>query len=211
MLAPATGQMAPVHAWTAEHRAQLVEELSHFLSIPNVAADPEGLRRNAAFLVQQLEQRGVAAQLLTLAGAPSVVYGEIRTPGAGHTIVFYAHYDGQPVTPSEWQTAPFTSVVKEVDGEERIYARSAGDDKAAIFAQLTALDALRAANIPLRANIRFVWEGEEEAGSPHLETILEAHRDLVHGDVWLVCDGPVDQSGAQTVVFGGRGATRIWR
>lgn len=209
MLAPATGQMAPVHAWTAEHRAQLVEEFSHFLSIPNVAADPEGLRRNAAFLVQQLEQRGVAAQLLTLAGAPSVVYGEIRTPGAGHTIVFYAHYDGQPVTPSEWQTAPFTPVVKAVDGEERIYARSAGDDKAAIFAQLTALDALRAANIPLRANIRFVWEGEEEAGSPHLETILEAHRDLVHGDVWLVCDGPVDQSGAQTVVFGARGDTHL--
>jgi acetylornithine deacetylase/succinyl-diaminopimelate desuccinylase-like protein len=99
--------------------------------------------------------------------------------------------------------------VRDVDGEERIFARSAGDDKAAIFAQLTALDALKSAHIPLRANIRFVFEGEEEAGSPHLERILAANRDLVHGDVWLVCDGPVDQSGRQTVVFGARGDAHV--
>ncbi len=149
-------------------------------------------------------------RLLTLPGSPSVVYGKIDTPGAKHTIVFYAHYDGQPVTPSEWTvTPPFTPLLKEVNGEQRIYARGAGDDKAAIFAQLTALDALRAANIPLKANIRFVWEGEEEAGSPHLEAILTAHRDLVRGDVFLVCDGPVDQSGRQTVVFGARGDAHV--
>lgn len=200
---------AAAHAWTAAHRAELVEQFSQFLSIPNVAADPDGLRRNAAFLIQQLQQRGVTAQLLALEGSPSVVYGEIKTPGAEHTIVFYAHYDGQPVTASEWQTPPFTPTLRTIDGEERMYARSAGDDKAAIFAQLTALDALRAAKIPLRANIRFVWEGEEEEGSPHLDAILEAHRDLVHGDVWLVCDGPVDQSGAQTVVFGARGDAHL--
>src|SRR5581483_814952 len=83
------------------------------------------------------------------------------------------------------------------------------DDKAAIYAQLVALDALEAAHVPLRANIRFVWEGEEEAGSPHLEGILMANRGLVHGDVWLVCDGPVDQSGQQTLVFGARGDAHV--
>jgi acetylornithine deacetylase/succinyl-diaminopimelate desuccinylase-like protein len=77
------------------------------------------------------------------------------------------------------------------------------------MAQLAALDALRAAQIPFRSNIRFIWEGEEEAGSPHLEAILNANHDLVHGDVWLVCDGPVDQSGQQTVVFGARGDTHL--
>ena len=200
---------AAARAWTSAHRTELVQHFSDFLSIPNVAATPDGLRRNADFLIQQLQQRGVDAQLLTLSGAPSVVYGEIKTSGAAHTIVFYAHYDGQPVTPSDWQTPPFTPTLRTIRGEQRIYARSAGDDKAAIFAQLTALDALRAAKIPLRANIRFVWEGEEEAGSPHLEQILDQHRDLVHGDVWLVCDGPVDQSGAQTVVFGARGDTHM--
>ena len=198
------------HEYTAAHRAELLQQFSELLSIPNVAVDPANLKRNADLLLAKLRERGIDSHLLSLPGAPSVVFGKIDVPGAQHTIVFYAHYDGQPVTPSEWDGgSPFTPTVRAVNGEQRIYARSAGDDKAAIFAQLTALDALKAAGIPLRANLRFVWEGEEEAGSPHLESILNANHDLVHGDVWLVCDGPVDQSGRQTVVFGARGDAHL--
>ncbi len=195
--------------YTSAHKPELIQNFTRFLSIPNVAADPANLKRNADLLVEMLKQRGVDSRLLSIPDAPSVVYGQITVPGAQHTIVFYAHYDGQPVTPTEWDGAPFTPVIREIDGEQRIYARSAGDDKASIFAQLTALDALQAAKIPLRSNIRFVWEGEEEAGSPHLEQILNANKDLVHGDVWLVCDGPVDQGGKQTVVFGARGDAHL--
>jgi acetylornithine deacetylase/succinyl-diaminopimelate desuccinylase-like protein len=195
--------------YTTQHQPQLIEAFRELLSIPNVAADPAGLKRNADVLVDMLRKRGVDSRLLSIAGAPPIVYGQIVVPGAMHTIVFYAHYDGQPVTPSEWEGAPFTPVIREVDGEKRIYARSAGDDKAAIFAQLTALDALHEAKVPLRASIRFVWEGEEEAGSPHLEQILDANRELISGDVWLICDGPVDQSGRQTVVFGARGDAHL--
>jgi acetylornithine deacetylase/succinyl-diaminopimelate desuccinylase-like protein len=199
-----------VRQYTALHREELIQQFSSFLSIPNVAADPPGLKRNADFLIEQLSKRHIESRLLSLPGVPSIVWGQISVPGARHTVVFYAHYDGQPVVPSEWENgSPFTSVLREINGEQRIFARSAADDKAAIFAQLTALDALHAANIPLLANIRFVWEGEEEAGSPHLEEILNANRDLIHGDVWLVCDGPVDQSGKQTVVFGARGDTHL--
>lgn len=201
-------------SYVEPRETELTRQFSDLLSIPDVAADPAGLKKNADFLLQELTRRGVAAQLFTQDALPPVVYGEIRTPGAKHTIVFYAHYDGQPVTNSEWTVSPpFTPVVRDVNGERRgdlrIWARGAGDDKAAIFAQLTALDALRAAKIPFKANIRFVWEGEEEAGSPHLEEILDAHRDLIGGDVWLICDGPVDQSGRQTVVFGARGDTHV--
>jgi acetylornithine deacetylase/succinyl-diaminopimelate desuccinylase-like protein len=203
------GQVAPVRSYTEAHRAELTKEFRDFLAIPNVAADPAGLERNADFLLRALRDRGVEARLLTVAGAPPVVYGEILTPGAEHTIVLYAHYDGQPVTASEWATPPFQPEIRTLNGEPRIYARGAGDDKAAIFAQLTALDAMKAAGIRLRANIRFLWEGEEEAGSPHLEQILDANRDAVHGDVWLICDGPVDQSGKQTVVFGARGDAHV--
>ena len=202
----------PVEAarrYTTEHQAQLIQGFSEFLSIPNVAADPANLNRNANLLVEMLRKRRVNSRLLTSPGSPPLVYGQIVVPGTKHTIVFYAHYDGQPVTPSEWDGTPFTPIIREVDGEQRIYARSAGDDKAAIFAQLTALDALQQAKIPLRANVRFVWEGEEEAGSPHLEQILDTNRDLIHGDVWLICDGPVDQSGKQTVVFGARGDAHL--
>ncbi len=200
--------------YVAAHQPELTEQFQLFLSIPNVAADPANLRKNAEFLVTQLQQRGAEAKLLTDPSlpitVPPVVYGEIKTPGARRTIVFYAHYDGQPVTPSEWDTGqPFTPIVKQVDGEPRIYARGAGDDKAAIFAQLTALSALQAAHIPLKANIRFVWEGEEEAGSTHLEQVLMANHDLIHGDIWLVCDGPVDQTRRQTLIFGARGDAHL--
>jgi acetylornithine deacetylase/succinyl-diaminopimelate desuccinylase-like protein len=191
-----------------QHQA-ILDGFSQLLSTPNVAADPTNLRRNADVLVSMLRQRHFEAHLLEVPPAPPVVYGERVVPGARHTFVFYAHYDGQPVTPSEWETPPFKPVVRMVNGEQRIYARSAGDDKAAIYAQSTALDALEAAHIALRANIRFVWEGEEEAGSPHLEQILDANQDLVHGDVWLVCDGPVDQSDRQTLVFGARGDAHL--
>ena len=151
--------------YTTAHQAKLTQEFSTLLSIPNVAADPANLKRNADLLVEALEKRGVESRLLSIPSAPPVVYGQITVPGAQHTIVFYAHYDGQPVTPSEWEGgSPFTPVIREVDGEPRIYARSAGDDKAAIFAQLTALDALRAAKIPFRANIRSYGKARKRQG-----------------------------------------------
>ncbi len=201
--------VAAAQQWRIEHQAEILDGFTSLLSIPNVAADPTNLNRNASTLIELLRERHITTRLLSLPGVPPIVFGEQKVAGATHTIVFYAHYDGQPVTLSEWQNPPFSPLLKNVDGEQRIYARSAGDDKAAIYAQLAALDALNAAHIPLRSNIRFVWEGEEEAGSPHLEEILNANRDLVHGDIWLVCDGPVDQSRRQTVVFGARGDTHL--
>ena len=200
--------------YTSAHRAELIRQYEEFLSLPNVAADPASLRRNADFLVSQLQVRGAQAKLLTAPGlaasVPPLVFGEVKTPGATRTFVFYAHYDGQPVTPSEWDTgAPFKPLLKEVSGEPRIYARGAGDDKAAIFAQLTALSALQASKLPLKANLRFLWEGEQEAGSAHLEQMLMANRDLIRGDIWLVCDGPVAQNRQQILTFGARGDAHL--
>ena len=196
--------------WHSAHEQQILEEFTALLAIPNVAADTDNIQRNADVLVALLQKRHVEARQLRVPGVNPVVFGEIRTPGAKHTIVFYAHYDGQPVTPEEWETkAPFTPTTRMVRGEPRIYARSASDDKAAILAQLTALDALEAAHIPLKANVRFVWEGEEEAGSQHLGEVLAKYRDQLGGDIWLICDGPVDQSGRQSVVFGARGVTHV--
>ena len=202
----------PVEAARRFHTTQREAVLNGFkslLAIPNVAADPASLDRNAQTLVGLLQQRKCTARLLSLPGAPPIVFGERRTRGAVRSIVFYAHYDGQPVTLSEWHNPPFQPIVQGNSDEQRIYARSASDDKAAIYAQLVALEALDSAHIPLHANIRFIWEGEEESGSPHLESILAANRDAVGGDLWLICDGPVDQSGRQTVLFGARGDTHL--
>jgi acetylornithine deacetylase/succinyl-diaminopimelate desuccinylase-like protein len=206
----AQSSAAAAHDYHVAHEQQILQEFTTLLAIPNVASDKPNIQRNADALVTALKQRHVDAQQLTAAGSNPVVFGEIKTPGAKHTIVFYAHYDGQPVNPDDWETkAPFTPVTKQVNGEPRIYARSASDDKAAIVAQLTALDALQSAHIPIKANLRFVWEGEEEAGSTNLGAVLDKYRDQLGGDVWLICDGPVDQSGRQSVVFGARGVTHI--
>src|SRR6516165_4302854 len=213
MLSPSLFSQSPViaaHDYRIAHEQQILQEFTTLLAIPNVASDKTNIQRNADALVTALKQRHVDAQQLTAAGSNPVVYGEIKTPGARHTIVFYAHYDGQPVNSDDWETkTPFTPVTKQVNGEPRIYARSASDDKAAILAQLAALDALQSAHIPIKANLRFVWEGEEEAGSTNLGAVLEKYRDQLGGDVWLICDGPVDQSGRQSVVFGARGVTHI--
>src|SRR6202035_4487710 len=89
--------------------------------------------------------------------------------------------------------------------EWRLYARGAADDKAPIIAMMAALDAIRNAGLKTKSNIKFVFEGEEEAGSVNLEEILVTNKALVAGDVWLGCDGPVHQTRRQSLAFGDRG------
>jgi acetylornithine deacetylase/succinyl-diaminopimelate desuccinylase-like protein len=195
----------------------------NFLTIPDLAADPTSLRRNAIAIRETFEKRGVHTRLLQTEGAPPVIYGEILTPGAVRTVVLYAHYDGQPLDPKQWATPPFAPALR--DGplesggkviplpaagqtfgpEWRIYARAAGDDKAPFIALLAALEAIHENKIPLQSNIKFLFEGEEEAGSPHLQKILADNKDLLRGDVFLICDGPLHQSRRQQLLFGVRG------
>ncbi|HLJ47103.1 MAG TPA: M20/M25/M40 family metallo-hydrolase [Bryobacteraceae bacterium] len=191
--------------WRIAHERAILAEFTELLAIPNIASDTANIRRNAAAVAAILEKRGVHTRLLETPGAPPVVYGEIATPGATRTIVFYAHYDGQPLDPKEWATDPWKPVIK----DDRIWARSASDDKAPIIAIATALDGLRDAKIPLGSNIKFVFEGEEEAGSKHLDKIIAANKELLKADVWLICDGPVHQSRRQQIVFGARGVTML--
>jgi acetylornithine deacetylase/succinyl-diaminopimelate desuccinylase-like protein len=196
------------------------------LSIPNVASDTANIYRNAENIVGLMKTSGLNPRLLTAAdkSVPPVVYGEWMTAGATKTIIFYAHYDGQPTDPRAWtgsepwlpvlrsaalekggKTIPFPKSGEPIDPEWRLYARSASDDKAGVFAILTAFDALIAQKIKPTVNIKFFFEGEEEAGSPNLREILTKHKELLKADVFIVCDGPVHQSGRKQVVFGVRG------
>jgi acetylornithine deacetylase/succinyl-diaminopimelate desuccinylase-like protein len=183
----------------AVNQQKVLDEFFELLRIPN--ASPERLRENAGFIRGMLEKRGVAARLLEMEGVPPVVYGELKTPGATRTVAFYAHYDGQAVKPAEWTSPPFDPAIR--DG--RIWARSASDDKAPIIALASALDGMRAAGARLRSNIKFFFEGEEEAGSPHLDRVVARYKDLLAADLWLICDGPVHQTGRQQIAFGARG------
>src|SRR6266700_2150737 len=209
------------------HERAIVDEFVDLLAIPNIPTDRADIRRNADTIAKLLAKRGVSAQLVEYPGANPIVLGDLRTPGATRTIVLYAHYDGQPLDPKEWATPPFSPVLRDraiekdgqivpfsaarypLDPESRIYARSASDDKAPIVAMPTALDAIHAAGLRLHSNIRFVFEGEEEAGSTNIEKILAAHKDLFSAEVWLICDGPVAQTRQPLIAFGARGVTTV--
>ena len=213
-------------SWRETHEVPILHEFMDLLALPDLARDDANIRKNAAAIVELLRKRNVKAQLLEVPGAPPVVFGEIATQGATRTLVFYAHYDGQPLDPKEWATPPWQPVLRDgrldrdakvvpmpangpMNPEWRIYARAASDDKAPVIAILTALDALKAARIPLGSNIKLVFEGEEEAGSPHLASIIEKYKGLLGSDVWLICDGPVHQSRRQQIVFGARGIATV--
>lgn len=201
----------------ADQKAVL-RELTEFLAIPNLADDRANINRNAELLQKMMERRGIATRLLTLDGAPPIVVGDLKAPGSTRTIAFYAHYDGQPVDPSQWKSAPWTPVMRDAQGNDvdwqnaatldpewRLYVRSASDDKAPIVAMLAALDRLRARGVKPRVNLRFVFEGEEEAGSPHLAAFIAKYPDVLRPDAWIICDGPVHQTRRAQLAFGARG------
>lgn len=217
-----------VRAYRSANEGRIVRELVELLAIPNVATDTSNIQRNAAKLIEMLEARGIEAHPLPVVGRGLVIFGKLSAPDAKRTVIFYAHYDGQPVDPAAWtETKPFEPVLRtnsiETGGQRitfpeltskvpvtyaddwRIYARSSSDDKSPIVALLAALDALRARKIPVRVNLKIILDGEEEAGSPNLERTLLAHRNLLAGDLLISADGPVHQSGAPLIAFGNRG------
>ena len=217
-----------IQRYRASNEDRIIQELCDFLAIPNLASDSENIQKNAARLKQMLEARGIATTFLAIPGRGPVVFGRLDAPNAKRTVIFYAHYDGQPVDPAAWTDGnPFEPVLRsdaiEAGGKRipfpqgeakgassyqddwRIYARSSSDDKSPIVALLAAVDALRAEKIPLRVNLKVVFEGEEEAGSTNLQRTLEAHKDLLGADLLITADGPVHQSGRQLVFFGNRG------
>jgi len=220
---------SPIREYRRAHERQILDEFTTLLAIPNIASDKENIRRNAEFISEMMHQRGLNPQLLEgkSKDTPPAVYGEWKVPGATHSIILYAHYDGQPVDPKAWSASPpfhptwrtaamesGGQVVRlpatgEINPEWRLYARSASDDKAGVMAILSAFDALRAQKATPALNIKFLFEGEEEAGSPHLGEIIDLHKDLLQSDAWIICDGPVHQSGRKQVVFGVRGDQNV--
>jgi acetylornithine deacetylase/succinyl-diaminopimelate desuccinylase-like protein len=221
-----------VRAYTKQNSRAIINEYVQFLSLPNVANDSVGIKSNAAFIMDMMIKRGIQkVQLLTPAtlATPPAVYGEVIHPGAKGTLIFYAHYDGQPVNPAQWATGllpfepalytnaiykagtpiPFPTEGNTYDPEWRIYGRSSSDDKAGVDAILNAYDAIIRSGLKPTYNLKFFFEGEEEAGSPHLDEILQKYSTLLQAELWIICDGPVHQSGRKQICFGVRGDAQV--
>jgi acetylornithine deacetylase/succinyl-diaminopimelate desuccinylase-like protein len=211
-----------VRVWRQAHEQQIYADFGRLLGMPNVASKLADVDANAAYIQGLLEARGFTTKLLRAEpGTPGSIFAELKVPGAKRTVLFYAHYDGQPINQQGWLNPPFQPTLRtpppanapvdpaaaaaKLDPDWRVYARGAGDDKASIQALISAFDALKAQGIRPSVNIKLLYEGEEEAGSPHFGAIIGQNRDLLRADLIIMGDGPMHQSGKQQINGGNRG------
>ena len=226
----ALGLLLAAPAQATSDRAALLKDYAELLAIPNVATSIPDIRRNADHIMAMMAARGLKPRLLEgdAADVPPAIYAEWLVPGARRTLVLYAHYDGQPVTPEDWKsTQPFEprlysdrldrggkpidfpSSGQTINDDWRIYGRAASDDKLGVMAIVEAVDRLKATGKRPAYNLKIFFEGEEEQGSPHLGALLAKHRDTLKSDGWVIFDGPSHPSGAPQVSLGVRGDVNV--
>ena len=177
--------------------AEPMAGLFDFLRLPSLSTTGQGVAETAAWLCGQAQALGAEADVYPTAGHP-VVAGVF--PGGPRTILLYGHYDVQPPEPLElWESDPFAPTLR--DG--KIYARGATDDKGNLWAALVAASH----NPPV--TVKFVFEGEEEVGSPNLLPFLRAHRDMLACDACVLCDRGIHESGRGQLYLGNKGMIHV--
>ena len=224
-VADAQSPQRVVRTFRENNEAAILGDFREFLRYPNRARDLDDIEALASYIRDELIEVGVHSELLRIDGVPPIVYGEILVPGATRTLGIYVHYDGQAVDPNNWTHPPFEPTLytasmeaggeprpfptedDPVDPEWRIYARSAGDDKAPIAALIPVLESFRNAGVTPTSNLVFFFDGEEEAGSRNLGDYMRRWKDKIEEvDIWLFFDGPAHVSGRPQVTFGVRGS-----
>ena len=186
-------------------RDRYVDELKQYLAIPSISALPQhqaDVRRAAEWSADHMKGIGLEhVRLFDTPGNP-IVYGEwLNAPGAP-TILFYGHYDVQPVDPVDlWDSPPFEATVR----ENEIYARGAADDKGQVFMHFKAIEAhmKQAGRLPL--NIKVFLEGEEEVGSLHLDEFVRQNKSLLAADVVVISDSAMFAREIPSICYGLRG------
>ncbi|MFB6225132.1 MAG: M20/M25/M40 family metallo-hydrolase, partial [Candidatus Paceibacteria bacterium] len=177
-----------VNQYIQTNKERFLEELFEFLRIPSISASSErkpDVRKTAEFVRRKLEEAGVDhAHIYETPGNP-IVYAEQIIDSDKPTVLVYGHYDVQPTDPEEeWEHAPFEPYI---DEQNMIRARGASDDKGQLFMHIKALEFLNQYS-ELPCNMKFIFEGEEEIGSPHIEAFAREHADMLAADVLLVSD-----------------------
>jgi acetylornithine deacetylase/succinyl-diaminopimelate desuccinylase-like protein len=187
------------------NREKYLDELKALLAIPSISALPQhadDVTRCAAWLAEEMTRIGLQNVHLEQTPGNPVVYGDwMGAPGAP-TMLFYGHYDVQPVDPLNlWESPPFEATIR--DGE--IYARGAADDKGQVFMHLKAVEAHMKQNGRLPINVRFMLEGEEEVGSLNLDDFVRTHKNELRADVVVISDSGMFERGVPSICYGLRG------
>jgi acetylornithine deacetylase/succinyl-diaminopimelate desuccinylase-like protein len=195
----------PVIDYINLHRDRYIDEMKNYLAIPSVSALPahaDDVRRCADWTADELRRIGMQnVRLMETPGNP-VVYGEWLGAEGAPTMLFYGHYDVQPVDPlDKWTSPPFEATVR--DGE--IYARGAADDKGQIFMHFKAIEAHLKQSGRLPCNIKVFIEGEEEVGSAHLDDFVREHKGELAADLVVISDSPMFERGVPSICYGLRG------
>ncbi|MEZ4719234.1 MAG: M20/M25/M40 family metallo-hydrolase [Caldilineaceae bacterium] len=202
---PTSTTTASVYDYLRAHEARTVAELIEFAAIPSVSTDPayaDGMAAAAAWVAGQLTRAGMDnVQILSTARHPVVYADWLHAPGAP-TLLVYGHYDVQPPDPLDaWASPPFAPEVR--DG--KLYARGVSDDKGPMLIPLKVAEAYMATAGRLPVNVKFLFEGEEEIGSPSLEAFIAGHADLLAADYALSADGAMWRVDVPSVTVAGRG------
>jgi acetylornithine deacetylase/succinyl-diaminopimelate desuccinylase-like protein len=187
------------------HRDRYVDELKQYLAIPSISALPDhaaDVRRTAEWTADALRTAGMQnVRLIDTPGNPVVYADWLNAPGKP-TILFYGHYDVQPVDPVNlWTSPPFEPTVR--DGE--IYARGAADDKGQVFMHIKAIEAHIKQGGGLPVNMKFVIEGEEEVGSVHFDDFVRDHKQELSADVVVISDTAMFDRGVPSICYSLRG------
>ena len=201
---------ADIRTYLAQHRETILKEWFELLSIPTIGADIAHLgdcARCAAWLKRKLKGLGFTVELVQISPeTPPVLFAERSAEGEGTTVLFYGHYDVQPVDPLElWTTPPFEPVLKD---DDRVYARGAQDNKGQVFAFITGLEAALAAGVKLPC-IKMILEGQEESGSDSLSRLVAQRQKTLGADVLMVSDTGVHDSGRPAITAGLRGVAHF--
>ncbi len=192
-----------VHEYVRAHRERFLEELVDFCRIPSVTAEGDDGWKAARWVARRLEGLGAHVAFWEVNGAPPVVYAELGPAEAARTLLIYNHYDVQPADPLElWESPPFEPQVR----GGRLYARGVADNKANIVARIQALEAWLASRGELPLRVKWVVEGEEESGSPHLAQVAAQHAErLADADGCLWESGYKDSAGRHVLYCGLKG------
>jgi len=187
------------------NRDRYVSELKNYLAIPSISALPQhqaDVRRCAEWTADEMKRIGLEnVRLVETPGNP-VVYGDWLHAAGAPTILFYGHYDVQPVDPLNlWESPPFEATVR--DGE--IYARGAADDKGQVFMHFKAIEAHLKKTGSLPVNLKVIVEGEEEVGSVNLDNFIRANKPLLANDVVVISDSAMFDRGVPSICYSLRG------